>query len=132
MNVSMQDSTLNPFLPPSPSCLPFFFSPFSKVSIKIDAWLLLAYNLGWKIAHAVKGFASRSILKSYEVERSRIAHDLITFDHKFSRLFSGRPARDVMDQEGISLAEFQEAFSKGNMFASGIGMSPFIPGVFPS
>ncbi|PKS05380.1 hypothetical protein jhhlp_008755 [Lomentospora prolificans] len=81
-----------------------------------------AYNLGWKIANVVKGLSDRSILKSYEVERSRIAHDLINFDRKFSRLFSGRPARDVMDEEGISLTEFKKAFEKGNLFASGIAV----------
>jgi phenol 2-monooxygenase len=69
----------------------------------------------------VKGISDRSILKSYQSERRRIAQDLIAFDHKFSRLFSGRPAKDVMDQEGISMEEFKKAFEKGNMFASGIG-----------
>ncbi|ERS99272.1 hypothetical protein HMPREF1624_04471 [Sporothrix schenckii ATCC 58251] len=80
------------------------------------------FNLGWKIASVLKGTADRSILKSYEDERSLIAHDLIKFDHKFSRLFSGRPAKDVMDEEGISMSEFKEAFAKGNMFASGIAV----------
>lgn len=28
---------------------------------------------------------------------------------------------DVMDEEGISMEEFKNAFQKGNMFASGIG-----------
>jgi len=28
-----------------------------------------------------------------------------------------------MDAEGISMEEFKDAFSKGNMFASGIGRS---------
>jgi len=60
-------------------------------------------------------------LKTYQSERRRIAQDLIEFDHKFSRLFSGRPAQDVMDEEGISIDEFKNAFMKGNMFASGIG-----------
>ncbi|KAG9771661.1 phenol 2-monooxygenase, partial [Aureobasidium melanogenum] len=78
-----------------------------------------AYNLGWKVASVVKGTANRSILKTYQSERRRIAQDLIRFDHKFSRLFSGRPAKDVMDEEGISMAEFKDAFEKGNMFASG-------------
>lgn len=57
------------------------------------------------------------------MERSSIAHDLIKFDHKFSRPFSGRPAKDVMDEEGISMSEFKEAFAKGNMFASGIAVN---------
>lgn len=81
-----------------------------------------AYNLGWKVASVVKGLAGRSILKTYEAERKKIAQDLIAFDHRFSRLFSGRPARDIMDEEGISMEVFKEAFEKGNMFASGIGM----------
>ena len=79
------------------------------------------FNLGWKVANVVKGTCDRSILKTYQSERRRIAQDLIDFDHKFSRLFSGRPAKDVMDEEGISLTEFKETFEKGNMFASGIG-----------
>jgi len=81
-----------------------------------------AYNLGWKIASVVKGHTKRSILKTYQSERRRIAQDLIEFDHRFSRLFSGRPAKDVMDEEGISMEVFKDAFEKGNMFASGIAV----------
>lgn len=81
----------------------------------------LAYNLGWKIAHVVKGLSEGSILKTYQSERRKIAQDLIAFDHRFSRLFSGRPAKDVMDEEGVSMEEFKAAFEKGNEFASGIG-----------
>lgn len=71
----------------------------------------------------MKGLTNRSVLKTYQSERRRIAQDLIEFDRKFSRLFSGRPAKDVMDEEGISMEVFKEAFLKGNMFASGIGKS---------
>ncbi len=80
------------------------------------------YNLGWKIGAVVKGIAKRSILKTYQSERRRIAQDLIEFDHRFSRLFSGRPAKDAADEAGISMAEFKDAFEKGNMFASGIAV----------
>jgi hypothetical protein len=81
-----------------------------------------AYNLGWKLSLVVKGIAQPSILKTYQSERRRIAQDLIAFDHKFSRLFSGRPAKDVMDEEGVDMGEFQQAFVKGNMFASGLSV----------
>ncbi|OQD70146.1 hypothetical protein PENDEC_c026G06205 [Penicillium decumbens] len=88
------------------------------------------YNLGWKLAHVVKGLSEGSILKTYESERKSIAEQLIAFDHRFSRLFSGRPAKDVMDEEGVSMEEFQKAFEKGNEFASGVavnyGSSPII------
>ncbi|KAJ6164640.1 hypothetical protein N7470_003312 [Penicillium chermesinum] len=77
------------------------------------------YNLGWKIAHVVKGYSDGSILKTYQTERRQIALDLIEFDHRFSRLFSGRPAKDILDEEGVSMEEFQAAFEKGNEFASG-------------
>ncbi|PCH00610.1 Monooxygenase, FAD-binding [Penicillium occitanis (nom. inval.)] len=81
------------------------------------------YNLGWKLAHVVKGYSDGSILKTYQSERRRIAQDLIAFDHRFSRLFSGRPAKDVMDEEGVSMEEFKSAFEKGNEFTSGIAVN---------
>ncbi|KAK2812985.1 hypothetical protein FQN50_001006 [Emmonsiellopsis sp. PD_5] len=80
------------------------------------------YNLGWKIGLVATGVCDPAILKSYETERKKIAQDLIDFDHRFSRLFSGRPAKDVMDEEGISMDEFKTAFVKGNMFASAIAV----------
>lgn len=80
------------------------------------------YNLGWKLAAVINGHCDRTLLKTYQSERRRIAQDLIDFDHRFSRLFSGRPAKDVMDEEGISMDAFKDAFEKGNMFASGIAV----------
>jgi phenol 2-monooxygenase len=47
--------------------------------------------------------------------------DLIASDDHFSGLFSGRPARDIMDEEGISMDTFKGAFERGHLFASGIG-----------
>ena len=83
---------------------------------------VVAFNLGWKVASVVKGTSTRAILKTYQSERRRIAQDLIDFDHRFSRLFSGRPAKDVLDEEGISMDEFKRAFEKGNLFASGVAV----------
>lgn len=81
-----------------------------------------SYNLGWKIAHCVQKKAPRSILKTYQSERRRIAQDLIAFDHKFSRLFSGRPAKDAADEAGVDLKEFKRVFLQGAMFASGLSV----------
>ncbi|KAK9416027.1 putative Phenol hydroxylase [Seiridium unicorne] len=82
-----------------------------------------SYNLGWKIALVTKGIAKRSILSTYQSERHQVAQDLIDFDHRFSRLFSGRPAKDVMDAEGVSMEEFRRVFVKGNEFASGLSVN---------
>ncbi|KAI1335986.1 phenol hydroxylase [Xylariaceae sp. FL0016] len=81
------------------------------------------YNLGWKVGLVARGVAKRSILGTYQSERRRVAQDLIDFDQKFSRLFSGRPAKDVMDAEGVSMEEFKDAFLKGNLFASGLSVN---------
>ncbi|KAJ4159541.1 uncharacterized protein LMH87_008439 [Akanthomyces muscarius] len=77
------------------------------------------FNLGWKIASVLKGQANRSILKTYQSERRKVAQDLIAFDHKFSRLFSGRPAKGDADAEGVKMTDFKDAFTKGNLFVSG-------------
>lgn len=73
------------------------------------------YNLGWKIGLVCKKIVRREILSTYELERKQIAKELIAFDHKFSRLFSGRPARDVMDETGVSMEEFNKAFNMSHM-----------------
>lgn len=56
----------------------------------------------------VTGRAKRDILKTYTTERQPFAQALIDFDHKFSRLFSGRPAKDVADEMGVSMEEFKD------------------------
>ena len=81
-----------------------------------------SYNLGWKIGLVVNGVAKRCILETYKSERRLIAQELIAFDHRFSRLFSGRPAKDAADEAGISMSEFKAVFSKGAMFASGLSV----------
>ena len=69
-----------------------------------------------------KGLANPEILKTYQSERRSVARELIDFDHKFSRLFSGRPAKDAADEAGISIEEFKSVFLKGAMFASGLSV----------
>ncbi|KAK7940773.1 uncharacterized protein PG986_013160 [Apiospora aurea] len=81
------------------------------------------YNLGWKLGLVCRGIAKPSILKTYQSERRRIARDLIEFDNRFARLFSGRPAKDILDAEGVSMDEFKEAFVQGNMFACGLSVN---------
>jgi phenol 2-monooxygenase len=90
-----------------------------KAGQGMNVSMMDTFNFTWKVAAVIKGQSPRSILKTYQAERRRVAIDLINFDHKFSRLFSGRPAADVADEAGISLDEFKVAFEKGNEFASG-------------
>lgn len=77
-----------------------------------------AYNLGWKIGLVCKKVLQRKILTTYELERKQIAKELIAFDHMFSRLFSGRPAKDILDETGVSMDEFSKAFEMSHMVCS--------------
>ncbi|KAI0311902.1 thioredoxin-like protein [Amylostereum chailletii] len=77
------------------------------------------FNLTRKLAHVLQRKAVPQILRTYHTERSEVADELIRFDHKFSRVFSGKPQKDIFDETGVSLAEFKDAFEKGNNFSSG-------------
>lgn len=87
-----------------------------KAGQGMNVSMMDTYNLAWKIALVVKGLSSPEILSTYEQERKRVAKNLIAYDYKLSRLFSGKPSEDGT---GISLEEFQNYFEKGLGFASG-------------
>lgn len=63
------------------------------------------------------------MLGTYETERRKIAQELITFDHKFSRIFSGRPVKDILGDGAIDVETLQEAFKKGNTFTNGTSVN---------
>ena len=48
-----------------------------------------------------------AFVPQYELERQKYARDLIDFDKKFSKLFSGKPRTDT-NQDGVSHEEFLE------------------------
>ncbi|KAL9023806.1 MAG: hypothetical protein Q9196_006961 [Gyalolechia fulgens] len=81
-----------------------------------------AYNLGWKLALVAKGIAKPSILKTYETERRRVAQELISFDRNYSKLWSSPPKKDMADQSGVSVADFEGAFVKQQLFTSGFSV----------
>lgn len=94
-----------------------------KAGQGMNVSMMDTFNLGWKLVYVTKGFASREVLSTYESERIKVAHDLINFDHKLSRMFSGKPmipSEDALTMgEDIDMVEFHNAFYRGNEFASG-------------
>ncbi|KAK7042192.1 3-propionate hydroxylase [Favolaschia claudopus] len=80
-----------------------------------------SYNLGWKLAACAKGLADPSILDTYSGERVEVARQLIEFDHKVSRLFSGKPAVTA-ESEGVSMEEFQSLWIRMGKWTSGTGV----------
>ena len=69
------------------------------------------------------GLASPAILATYELERRQVALDLIEFDRRFSKMFSGKPAKDLANEAGVSMTEFKKTFELGNVFTSGISVT---------
>ncbi|KAI2626851.1 FAD binding domain-containing protein [Xylaria nigripes] len=61
-----------------------------KAGQGMNAAFLDAQNLAWKIHAVESGFAERSLLTTYELERKDFAETLLSFDNKYAKLFSQR------------------------------------------
>ncbi|KAK5990645.1 Phenol hydroxylase [Cladobotryum mycophilum] len=70
-----------------------------------DSW-----NLAWKLNLASRGFAQPTLLESYEVERRKIALDLVNFDYEHANRLAGGDA--------VAMAE---NFRANVRFISGVG-----------
>lgn len=90
-----------------------------KAGQGMNVSMMDSYNLAWKIGHVVRKLAPPEILNTYETERKKVAQELIDYDYKLSRLFSGKPAVAGKSENGIDTKEFHDYFEKGNGFASG-------------
>ena len=89
-----------------------------------------ALNLAWKIHHVEGGFAKRSILSTYELERKHIAEELLAFDAKYAALFSQRQpsasevgAASQRSEEGAVENEFVEVFKASTEFTTGYAIA---------
>jgi phenol 2-monooxygenase (NADPH) len=93
-------------------------SPKSGQGMNVS--MMDAYNLSWKLAHVLNGLVpeSANLLSTYEHERHDIAEQLIEFDRRFSKMFSGKIGVDL----GLTHEQFQETFNKGCGFTSGCGI----------
>ncbi|KAI1373299.1 FAD binding domain-containing protein [Hypoxylon crocopeplum] len=71
-----------------------------------DSW-----NLAWKLNLATRGLAKPILLESYELERRKIAHDLINFDYEHANKMAGGDAKALA-----------ENFRTNVRFISGVGV----------
>jgi phenol 2-monooxygenase len=74
------------------------------------------YNIGWKLAAVLKGQASTDLLRTYNLERERVAADLIDFDRSFSKLFSMK----VDHTNAKAQKYFSEQFIKSREYTAGL------------
>ncbi|KUJ13363.1 uncharacterized protein LY89DRAFT_622223 [Mollisia scopiformis] len=87
-----------------------------KAGQGMNVSMMDTYNLAWKIGHVLNGLAKPDILSTYEQERRKVAQDLIEYDFKLSRLFSGKPGE-------ISTDAFREVIDNGAAFATGCSVN---------
>ncbi|KAG4411042.1 hypothetical protein IFR04_015817 [Cadophora malorum] len=74
------------------------------------------FNIGWKLAAVLQGRAPPSLLKTYNIERERVAADLISFDRSWSKLFSSQ----TDGTNGHTAQYFSEQFIKGGKYTAGL------------
>ncbi|KAJ9642480.1 hypothetical protein H2199_004861 [Coniosporium tulheliwenetii] len=73
------------------------------------------YNIGWKLGAVLTHQAHPELLKTYVLERKKVAADLIDFDRYFSKLFSSKAG-----EEKIAPKQFSEAFIKALRYTAGL------------
>jgi phenol 2-monooxygenase len=74
------------------------------------------YNMGWKLAYVLKGLASPSLLKTYNLEREKTARDLIDFDRELTSLFKTAQDKAIKD----AAQRFSEHFKKSLRYTAGL------------
>ncbi|KAK3344178.1 FAD binding domain-containing protein [Lasiosphaeria hispida] len=103
-----------------------------KAGQGMNTAFLDALNLAWKLHAVESGFASRSLLETYEPERKEVAEALLAFDNKYARLFSQRATNDVAAVTAATADvptsnaseenEFIKMFKSSCEFTSGYGV----------
>ncbi|KAK4986999.1 hypothetical protein LTR50_004951 [Elasticomyces elasticus] len=74
------------------------------------------YNIGWKLAAVLNGRASSELLKTYNLEREKVAADLIEFDRSFTKLFSSKTGTT----DDHSSEYFSQQFIKSGRYTAGL------------
>lgn len=72
------------------------------------------YNIGWKLASVLKGQTGPDLLRTYNIEREKVAHALIDFD----RLWAKQMSSNVKEMNGD--IDFSEIFVQAGAFTAGV------------
>ena len=67
-----------------------------------------AFNLGWKLAAEVSGWAPEGLLDSYQAERRPVAADVLANTRAPAELLSSEPGRQAVRQLVSELMDFEE------------------------
>src|SRR3954451_18950803 len=67
-----------------------------------------SFNLGWKLAAAVDGWAPDDLLDTYEIERRPVAEDVLTLTRAQSELLSPEPGPQAVRRLLTELMDFED------------------------
>ncbi|TVY84497.1 FAD-dependent monooxygenase terD [Lachnellula suecica] len=89
------------------------------------------YNIGWKLASVLKGQTGPELLKTYNIDREKVAADLIKFDKIWVKRMSSKNSTEEMD--GVDgafndifvpgLKDFSEIFVRSGKFTAGLTLT---------
>jgi phenol 2-monooxygenase len=78
------------------------------------------FNLGWKLAHVLLGYAAPDLLHSYSAERWAEAKRLVDTDHEWARIMSAPPGQSELD--GGAEPRFIRQFKENLEFTGGLAV----------
>lgn len=76
------------------------------------------YNIGWKLAEVLQKRAPPELLKTYNIEREKVAADLINFDREWTKIFSVKVNQANGDHDVAK--KFSDAFIKSGRYTAGL------------
>ncbi len=79
-----------------------------------------AFNLGWKLAHVLRGQCAPDFLHTYSAERQAVAKELIEFDREWAKMISA-PLRKPGDPagHGVEPEEVRSYFVRHGRYTAG-------------
>ncbi|HRF07268.1 MAG TPA: FAD-binding monooxygenase [Xanthobacteraceae bacterium] len=78
------------------------------------------FNLGWKLAHVLRGQCAPEFLHSYSAERHAVAKELINFDREWAKMISAPLKKPgVPDSEGVDPEAVRAYFVKHGRYTAG-------------
>jgi phenol 2-monooxygenase len=77
------------------------------------------YNIGWKLGSILKGQTGPELLKTYNIEREKVAATLIDFDRTWAKQMSSKSKKEASGTNGHS-EDFSETFVKAGRFTAGL------------
>ena len=93
-----------------------------KGGLGMNTSMMDAHNLSWKLALVTKGLAPTSLLQTYNLERRRVAEQLLQYDQSLMMLFRKMEESQGTAKEGL-VQEWQRLQQTNSLYQMGVGIT---------